>query len=83
MNKLHVGNDTERAARSDRRWFVADGRTWQAFAFLLAPLIVVAALYWPTTLSYVRSWNDYDNLGNTHGWLILAIVIWLLYLLFG
>lgn len=52
---------------------------WRAFFPLLAPMLIVAGLYVTTTLSLVRTWNDFDSLGNTHGWLILAVVIWLLY----
>jgi len=50
-----------------------------AYFPLLLPLLLVAGLYAPTTQSLARSWNDYDNLGNTHGWLILLVVVWLLY----
>jgi exosortase A len=41
---------------------------------------VVAALYWPTTVSYATAWTDFDNRSNTHGYLIVLMCLALLYL---
>jgi exosortase A len=50
------------------------------------PLIVVAALvaltvvlFWPTTASLLEEWRDTTNLTYTHGYLIAAICLWLLF----
>jgi EpsI family protein len=45
-------------------------------------LIIAAAcvLYWPTTLSYSLAWTDFDNKGNTHGYVIAAMCLGLIYL---
>ncbi len=50
------------------------------------PLIVVAALvaltvvlFWPTTASLLEEWRVTTNLTYTHGYLIAAICVWLLF----
>jgi EpsI family protein len=43
-------------------------------------IALVTALYWPTALSYSRAWTDFDNRGNTHGYLIAAMCLALIYL---
>ena len=50
---------------------------------LLGVLFIIAAvtaLYWPTALSYSIAWTDFNNLGNTHGYLIVVMCLALLYL---
>ncbi len=43
-------------------------------------IAAVTALYWPTALSYSLAWTDFDNRGNTHGYLIAAMSLALIYL---
>ena len=43
-------------------------------------IAVVCALYWPTTLSYSLAWTDFDNKGLTHGYVIAAMCLALIYL---
>jgi exosortase A len=60
----------------------------QAIASVMprGPLAVVAALvtltlilFWPTTASLLEEWNDTAALTYTHGYLIAAICVWLLF----
>jgi len=50
--------------------------------FLAVCLVVaiVCLLYWPTPVSYSVAWTDFDNMVNTHGYLIVAMCVALLYL---
>ena len=41
---------------------------------------VACVLYWPTTLSYSIAWTDFDNKGNTHGYVIALMCLALIYL---
>src|ERR1700683_1946898 len=41
---------------------------------------VTCVLYWPTTLSYSSAWTDFDNKGNTHGYVIALMCLALIYL---
>jgi exosortase A len=41
--------------------------------------MIVAVLYWPTTVSLHRLWQDFDKLTYTHGYLILGVSGWLLW----
>lgn len=50
-----------------------------AFGGVVAVLGATVAAYWPTVVSLLRFWNDYDNLSYTHGYLIAAISAWLLW----
>jgi hypothetical protein len=43
-------------------------------------IAIVTALYWPTALSYSLAWTDFDNRGDTHGYLIAAMCLALIYL---
>lgn len=63
------------------RWkaVFADTRSWRNFGILLAPLVLIVCLYAPTSRSLADFWNDTDNLTYTHGWLIVAITLWLLF----
>jgi exosortase len=47
---------------------------------LLGIIAAVAALYWPTTASYAIAWTDFNNLGNTHGFVILGMCLAFLWL---
>jgi len=43
-------------------------------------IALVTALYWPTALSYSLLWTDLDNRGYTHGYLIAAMCLALIYM---
>jgi EpsI family protein len=43
-------------------------------------IAIVTALYWPTALSYALLWTDFDNRGYTHGYLIAAMCLALIYM---
>jgi exosortase A len=47
---------------------------------LLLVVAIVTVLYWPTAVSYSIAWTDFDNLGDTHGYLIVLMSLALLYL---
>jgi exosortase len=44
---------------------------------LLALAAVVAATFWPSTAVLLAQWSDFINITFTHGWLILAVCVWL------
>jgi EpsI family protein len=53
---------------------------------MLAPIAVVAAviaaivlLFWPTWVELAAAWEDTGRLTYTHGWLIAALSLWLLW----
>ena len=50
-------------------------------AFMAVCLILAAcvAAFWPSFEVLLRYWNDTRAMGMTHGWLIAAIVMWLLW----
>jgi exosortase len=46
--------------------------------WMLAVLaIIVSATFWPSTAVLLAQWSDFVNITFTHGWLILAVCIWL------
>ena len=62
------------------------GRSVGAAAGFNAPLLIVlgtlaltALLYWPTSLELVDLWGDTDRRRYTHGWLVLAVTVWLIW----
>jgi len=48
--------------------------------FVWLIIAITAAFYWPTAVSYSLAWTDFDNEGNTHGYLIAAMCLVLIYL---
>lgn len=50
----------------------------QLIAFI-ALCVLVPLLFWPSTAVLLEEWTDFQNLGGTHGFLILAISLWLLF----
>lgn len=51
-----------------------------------SPLVIVfgaltltALLYWPTSLAIAELWQDTDRRLYTHGWLVLAVTVWLIW----
>jgi EpsI family protein len=43
-------------------------------------IVITTALYWPTAQSYALLWTDFDNRGYTHGYLIAAMCLALIYM---
>ena len=52
--------------------------SWGRVAAVLAIVVAVAALYWPTVRSLALQWEDFDSLTYTHGYLIALISIGLI-----
>jgi len=50
---------------------------WPRLWLLLAFALIVAAVCWPSTRVLLEQWGDFKNLAYTHGWLILAVCVWL------
>jgi exosortase len=48
-------------------------------ALIAALGIVTAAVYWPSPLVYIQEWSNVSNTTFTHGWLILAIGVGLVW----
>jgi exosortase len=46
---------------------------------ILALAVVVAAVYWPSSRVLAEQWADVANITFTHGWLILAVSLWLIF----
>jgi exosortase len=46
---------------------------------ILLPLLAVVAACWPTLVALHGLWTDWTNRGVTHGYLIVAICLWLLW----
>ena len=40
---------------------------------------LVAIAYWPASKALYQDWTDFRNLGGTHGFLILAVSLWLVF----
>ncbi len=51
----------------------ASARPWLILALALA----VALLFWPSSQVLYEQWTDFINITFTHGWLILAVCVWL------
>jgi EpsI family protein len=43
-------------------------------------IAIVTVLYWPTAVAYSLAWTDFDNRGYTHGYLIAAMCLALIYM---
>ena len=46
---------------------------------VLGALALTALLYWPTSLEIVELWNNVDRRTYTHGWIVLAVSLWLIW----
>jgi exosortase A len=57
----------------------APSRVNAPLAIVLGSLALVAALYWPTSLEIADLWQDTVRRRYTHGWLVLAITVWLIW----
>jgi exosortase A len=53
-------------------------RAWRLVALELAIVALVFGLLWPTTKSLILIWLDTEQTTYTHGFLVLAISLWLL-----
>lgn len=51
----------------------------RAFVAVCVILAACVAAFWPSFEVLLRYWNDTHAMGMTHGWLIAAIVAWLLW----
>ena len=55
-------------------------RTQNLRAIVAMALVVLGfLLFWPTTASLIEQWEDTVRRTYTHGWLIVAITLWLLW----
>jgi EpsI family protein len=43
-------------------------------------IAIVTVLFWPTAVAYSLAWTDFDNRGYTHGYLIAAMCLALIYM---
>ena len=61
--------------------FVARARsgTNAPLLIVLGALALAAALYWPTSLEIADLWEDTVRRRYTHGWLVLAVTVWLVW----
>ena len=48
-------------------------------AIVLGALVLVAVLFWPTSIEIADLWQDTVRRRYTHGWLVLAITVWLIW----
>jgi exosortase A len=58
---------------------VAHATNWSRFAVLATVLVAVPLAYWPATRSLIASWLDFANTTYTHGFLIFAISVWMVW----
>ncbi len=45
----------------------------------LGELALTALLYWPTSLEIADLWEDTVRRRYTHGWIVLAVTVWLVW----
>lgn len=58
---------------------VLPGAAWRCAAICVFLLAITFALLWPTTASLIVAWEDESIASYTHGYLVLALSIWLLW----
>ena len=46
---------------------------------VLGALVLTALLYWPTSLEIVELWGNMSRRVYTHGWIVLAVSLWLVW----
>jgi exosortase A len=49
-------------------------RQWQAFGLVMALLVAVLAVFWPTVRSMIDIWSRSDTFA--HGWLVIPAFVW-------
>ena len=53
---------------------------WNApLAIALGALVLIAVLFWPTSIEIADLWQDTVRRRYTHGWLVLGITVWLIW----
>ena len=57
----------------------APSRIGSPLAIVIGALALTALLYWPTSLEIAELWQDNDRRLYTHGWLVLAVTVWLIW----
>lgn len=57
----------------------APPRLGSPMAIVIAALTLTVLLYWPTSLEIAELWQDADRRLYTHGWLVLAVTVWLIW----
>ena len=57
----------------------APSRIGSPLAIVIGALALTALLYWPTSLEIAELWQDTDRRLYTHGWLVLAVTVWLIW----
>lgn len=62
----------------DRRQTPASGINVQLL-IVLGAVALVAVLYWPTSVEIADLWEDTIKRRYTHGWLVLAVSVWLVW----
>lgn len=55
------------------------GAAWRSAAFCIFLLATTFALFWPTTSSLILLWEDKGRASYTHGYLVVALSVWLLW----
>jgi exosortase A len=55
------------------------GAAWRSAVICVFLLASTFALLWPTTVTLIAAWEDQSSTSYTHGYLILALSIWLLW----
>lgn len=56
-----------------------DTAAWRSLGLVGCLTAGATALYWPTIQSLVEQWENVANLTYTHGYLVAAICVWLLF----
>jgi len=56
-----------------------DTAAWRSLGCVGCLTAVGVALYWTTLRSLAEQWEDVVNLTYTHGYLVAAICVWLLF----
>jgi exosortase A len=57
----------------------ASSRVNFPLAIVIGTLTLTVLLYWPTSLEIAELWQDTDRRLYTHGWLVLAVTVWLIW----
>jgi exosortase A len=57
----------------------APSRSGSPLVIAIGALTLTALLYWPTSLAIAELWQDTDRRLYTHGWLVLAVTVWLIW----
>lgn len=72
-------DERQEVAGAAARFVLNDRGAVVRAATAISLMLLTAAALWPATLSLAERWNDTVYRTYTHGWLIAAIVLWLLW----